>query len=114
MKRSADWLAWSLQFIAGLIVGALFGDGINSQPRKYGGGSWLASEQGSTFIWGAALIGAGLASFYGDRLWWGYSYRVIPPLDMEHSNTSRLVSMVAGVIGSILVLTTILRHFGVF
>ncbi|CAN5870744.1 hypothetical protein BH11VER1_BH11VER1_35890 [soil metagenome] len=114
MKRGADWLAWSLQFIAGLVIGALLGCAIISKSRRFGGGWWLASEHVSTFIWGAALVGAGLASFYGDRLWLGSSYRVIPPDGIEHSYTSRIVSIVTGALGGVLVVTSILRHFGAF
>lgn len=113
MNRGADWLAWFLQFIAGLVAGALVSVAIISR-RRFGGGWWLASQQVPTFIWGTALIGAGLASFYGDRLWLGSSYRVIPPDDIKHSDTSRIVSIITGALGGILVLTAILRHFGVF
>lgn len=114
MKRGADWFAWSLQFVVGLPVGALIGFAIISRGRRFGGGWRLASDQVSIFLWGAALIGAGLASFYGDRLWLSSSYRVIPPDDIKHSNTSRIVSTATGALGCILVLTATLRHFDVF
>lgn len=114
MKRGADWLAWFLQFIVGLAVGALVGLVMISRRRRYGGGFWLDPEQVSTFIFGAALICAGLASYYGDRLWLGSSYRVIPPDGIRHSDTSRILSIIMGLLGGILVLTALLRHFGVF
>jgi hypothetical protein len=63
---------------------------------------------------GAALIGAGLASFFGDRLWIGNSYRVIPPDDFEQSETSRDVSIVIGTLGGCLILRVILQHFAIF
>lgn len=111
MKRSADWLAWSLQFVVGLAVGAFIGVAIISRRRRFGSGWWLAPEQASFFICGAALLGAGLASFYGDRLWLGSSFRVIPPKDIEHSKASRIVSIVTVFAGSITLASVILRHF---
>jgi hypothetical protein len=99
MRQRADWLAWSLQFIFGLIVGTFFGFGIIAKSHRRGGGWWLASEQVSIFLSGAALIGAGLASYYGDRLWLGSSYRVIPPDDMKQSRISRIISIVTGTLG---------------
>lgn len=113
MERGADWLAWILQFIVGLVVGAIVGLVIISRGR-YSRGIWLDPEQVSTFIFGAALVGAGLASYYGDRLWLGSSYRVIPPDGIKHNETSRMASMVTGLLGGILVLVSLLRHFGVF
>jgi hypothetical protein len=112
MKRGADWFAWSLQFIVGLVIGAFIGVATIARRRTLGGGWWLASDQVSTFIWGAALIGAGLASFYGDRLWLGSSFRVIPPDGIKHSDTSSMVSILTGLLGVVLVLRAILRHFG--
>ena len=112
MKRGADWLAWSLQFVVGLVVGAFIGLAIISRSRSFGGGLWLVSEQVSTFICGMALIGGGLASFFGDQLWVGSTYRVIPPDGIKHSSASRIVSVVTGVLGGILALTSVLQHFG--
>lgn len=112
MKRSADWLAWSLHFVVGLAVGAFIGVAIVSRRRRFGSGCWLAPEQAPFFICGAALLGAGLASLYGDRLWLGSSFRVIPPTDIQHSNTSRILSIVMVFAGSITLAAVILRHFG--
>jgi len=98
----------------GLVIGAFIGLAIIARRRRLGGGWWLASDQVSTFIAGAALIGAGLASFYGDQLWLGSSFRVIPPDGIRHSDISRMVSIVTGMSGVVLVLTAILRHFGFF
>lgn len=113
MKKSANWLNWSLQFLAGLLVGGFIGYAIVSKRRRFGGGWWLAPECVSMFLWGAALLGAGLASFYGERLWWGSLYRVIPPDEMEHSRSSRVASIATGALGCILIAVSILRHFGV-
>ena len=83
MNKRADWFAWALQFLVGLVVGALF-----SVLFIHGGGRRLPLiplETAPTFVLGAALIGAALASYYGDQLWIGDSYRVGPsPLKNGH------------------------------
>lgn len=110
MKPGADWLAWSLQFVAGAIAGILLGlailgsrNGLNSY--------WLGADLIPPFLAGSALVGAGLASWHGDRLWMGRSFRVIRPDGVAHSRTSRLASLVAVVAGGLVVATVILRHF---
>jgi hypothetical protein len=110
MKRGADWLSWSLQFIAGSVVGAVGGLYILSRASRY----HLTSEDVVTLILGGALIGAGLASFYGDRLWIGLSYRVIPPDDIEQSETSQILSMATGALGVCVLLRDFLHHFQIF
>jgi hypothetical protein len=110
MKKSADWLAWSLQFIAGLFVGAILALYITRR-------SWYAPTAASQHILmpiiGAALIGAGLASYFGDRLWFGASYSIIPPDEIRHSATSRTVSVVTIAVGGSMVLLSLLLNFHV-
>ena len=115
MKRGADWFAWILQFIVGLVVGALFGFALLYLKfgRRRGGGSpifKIAPDQVSTFVWGAALIIAGLASLLGDRLWLGSSYTRILPDGLTHSRVSRFISIVTMVLGGILFLSAIFRQ----
>jgi O-antigen/teichoic acid export membrane protein len=97
MKPGADWLAWTLQFVFGLLVGA--GSGVYFLSR-FGRSRDIESPEFMTFIGGAALVGAALASLYGDWLWLGDSYRVIPPQDMQHSDVSKIISVLTGVIGA--------------
>lgn len=115
MKRGADWFAWILQFILGLVVGALFGfallylkfgrrRGVESPVFK------IAPDQVSTFVWGVALIIAGLASLFGDRLWLGSSYNEMLSDDTKHSRVSRIISIVTIVSGSILIHAAIFRQ----
>lgn len=110
MNKRADWLAWFLQFFFGLVAGALCSGvfirgGYRSIPL-------IARETSPTFILGAALIGASLASRYGDVLWVGDSYRVIPPVEPRHSTASRRASLIVGGVGGLLVLIALVRSFG--
>ena len=109
MKTGADWLAWLLQFVAGSIAGILLGLvmlGSRSGQRSL----WLGTDLIPTFLKGWALVGAGLASWYGDRLWLGRSFRVVRPDGVKHSKTSRIASLTAAVAGGLLVARTILLH----
>ena len=110
MKKGADWLAWSLQFLAGLFVGAILALYITRR-------SWYSAAAASQYILmpiiGAALIGAGLASYFGDRLWFGASYSIIPPEDIQHSATSRTVSVIAIALGGAMVLLALLLNLHV-
>lgn len=115
MKRGADWFAWILQFILGLVVGAIFGFAL--LYLKFGARRGeespvfkIAPDQVSTFVWGAALIIAGLASLFGDRLWMGSSYTSILPDGLTHSRLSRIISIVTIVLGGILFLSAIFRQ----
>ena len=110
MKQGADWLAWSLHFVFGLFVGPVVGIFFITRRRH---SDWIASEDIPAFFFGAALIGAALASFYGDRLWGESSYRVIPPNEFRQSVKSRIASITTGVIGCILVLVPVLKYSSV-
>jgi hypothetical protein len=112
MNERADWLAWSLQFLLGLVVGGVLSvifirGGRRSIPL-------IAREDAPLFMLGAAFIGAALASHYGDALWLGNSYRVSPPDKPRHSLASVWASRVVGLIGGLLVLVALVRSFGLF
>jgi uncharacterized membrane protein YeaQ/YmgE (transglycosylase-associated protein family) len=108
--KGADWLGWSLQFILGLIVGCVLGAVLITRRRH---GFWMASEAIPAYLFGSALIGAAIASYHGDRLWLGSSYRIIPADGIRHNAKSRAASISTGVVGGILVLAAILKHFAV-
>lgn len=108
--KGADWLAWALQFILGLIVGLIFGAVLILRQRH---SFWMAAEAILAYFLGAALLGAALASYYGDRLWLGSSYRIISADGIRHSGKSRAASISTGVVGGILVMAAILKHFAV-
>ena len=85
MKTAANWLAWTLQGICGLVVGAVAGLVLISRGRA---GLWVPPELIPQFVLGTGLVGAGLAARYGDRLWMGDSYLLIPPDEPAQSNFS--------------------------
>jgi hypothetical protein len=109
MKTGADWLAWLLQFAAGLVAGLLLGLvilGSRSGMRSI----WLGKDLIPAFLTGWALVGAGLASWHGDRLWLGRSFRVVRPDGVTHSRTSRIASLTAAAAGGLLVARVMLLH----
>lgn len=107
-NRQADWLAWSLQYLAGLIVGAVIG--VASTGRRHNL-SLLAPDLLFPAMGGAALIGAGLASLLGDRLWIGSSYKFIPPDAPRHSLLSRMLSFLSMRAGAALIGLTLFTNF---
>jgi ABC-type sulfate transport system permease component len=110
-SNSADWLSWVMQAIVGLVVGALAGLTLASRGRA---GGWRIDESLLLpFILGTALMGAALASHYGDRLWIGDNYRVIAPDGVQHSRSSQFLTFFLGILGLILTLSAILRQVGV-
>ena len=110
MKTGADWLAWALQFIAGLLVGLLFGLAILGS-RRGSRSYWLEQEFVPLFLAGSAFVGAGLASWHGDRLWLRRSYRLVRPDGVMHSRASRTASLMTAVAGGLLVVRAIFHHF---
>jgi hypothetical protein len=93
----ADWLAWSLHLIFGLVVGAGCG--------FYLALEWLPADfaragQVVAFAAGVALVTGGAASHWGDALWMGRS--LFGPAEHPRDATSAAVSMVIGAIGAAL------------
>lgn len=113
-KPQADWLAWILHYLFGLVVGALAGLWLAAPGLRGSHWHWLAFEHYPLFLSGAALIGGCLGSLYGERLWTGLNYHVIPPDGIEHSALSRLLSIASGATGAGLVLLAVLRNAGVW
>lgn len=106
--QKADWLGWILQFIFGFFPGILVGFIVISRRRH---GWWINGELVPYFILGAGLLGAALASHYGDRLW--MEYRVIPLDQNPQSRISILLSVLIGLAGVGLMGFAILKHAGV-
>ena len=76
MNRRADWVAWGFQFVLGLLFGGLASAVLI--VRATGWDSMTAPGLLLRAV-GGGLLGAALASYYGDRVWLGSAYKVIPP-----------------------------------
>lgn len=115
MKNKADWLGWSMQLVFGLILGGVLG--VIVWLRRHNG-TWLAEDRVLPFLAGCALIGAGLTSHYGDRIFYGLfqetSYRVIPPDAPERNAASRCCSVLLGLGGVGCVVMALRGNFGLF
>lgn len=112
-NKRADGLSWILHFVFGAVVGALAGLAFGTSGRRRSYQRWLEIELLSEFVLGCALLGAGLGSFFGERLWTGLSYHVIPPDGIEHNLTSRILSSLCGIAGAALIAKVLLSIRGV-
>ena len=109
-QREADWLGWSMQFVFGYVVGWLFSyTFIEGRRRSI---PLISRETAHVFSAGIGLIVAALASRYGDQMWLGSSYRMIPPDAPQQSRVSVAASLVTGCIGGILVVVALARTYG--
>jgi hypothetical protein len=107
-NRPADWLAWSLQYLLGLIVGAVIG--VASTGRRHTL-SLLAPDLLFPAMGGAALLVAGLASLLGDQLWMGSLNKVIPQDAPSHSPLSKALSFLSMGVGAVLIGLTLFINF---
>lgn len=111
-ENKADWVAWTLQFIVGAFVGMVVGILPFSKNRRGGPLLTIDSHILLIFLLGTSLIGAGLASLKGDRLWIGQNYRCIPPDAPKQTRASVTASYVTGISGSLLVVVSLLFQTG--
>ncbi len=106
-KRGTDWLSWILQGIAGAVVGTLLGFLIIARRRH---GFWLDAGLILPFLTGAALIGLGLGSLVGYKLWDGGT--CVFPLDAPRiTGFGQALSFLLTSAGIILALVTLGRQF---
>jgi len=106
----ADWLAWTLQFIFGGVVGWVFAFYVISCRYTRGSSYLLESSDVMPFLIGAAFLGGALASYYGDRLW--MEDRVIPNDPVPQSYNSFACSVTIGAVGVGLMVCAIFRTIG--
>jgi len=110
-KTPADWLAWALQFLLGLVAGVIVAAIIVMRTRV---GFSMQAGALVAFFCGGALVGGALASYHGDRLWLGHSTRIIAPNGLRQSSASRMASMATGAAGAALVVGAFLKHCGLW
>jgi hypothetical protein len=108
MKRRANWIGWTMHGFLGLLVGA--GIGLFIIHRR-GGVFWIDNDLIAPFLIGAACIGAGLGSRYGDRLWIGDNYHMLPPDEPEQSHLSDWLSWCLVGAGIATCVVTVLKQF---
>lgn len=107
-NRQADWLAWSLHYLLGLVVGAIL---CAAGAARRQSNTWLPAHIFLPFVIGGSLIGAGLASLLGDRLWMGSHYKGFPPEGPRHSLFSKSLSFLSLGIGAILAASVLVARF---
>jgi hypothetical protein len=103
MNRNADWVAWVLQWIVGFVVGLIIALGGLKDAT-------IPMSDTGTLAVSIGLIVAGLASYYGDELWFQGSYRVIPPDEIPHSQASKAASIATGLAGAVGLLFVYLKY----
>jgi hypothetical protein len=111
MKRNGDWVAWALQFVAGMIAGGILGFAMVLKTAS-GRSRLLADDQTSTFLWGLALIGGALAGAFGDRLWLGERYQILDPDEPNLNLPMRVVNWTIAAVGTLLCLSALLGSRG--
>ena len=108
MKAQANWLAWTLHGILGCFIGLAVGFYLIIRRR---GGELLDDHLILPFLIGSSLIGSGLGSRFGDRLWIGGNYRILAPEAPEQSPLSDWLSWSLVAIGVATCVVSVLKHF---
>jgi hypothetical protein len=90
-----------MQAVFGAVVGVLVEYYFLGDVGLFNTCGWLLPTAGS------ALLGAGLGSLLGDRLWIGDNYHLLPPEEPQHSPLSRILSqwLIAGGVATLVVAT---------
>ena len=88
-----DWLSWSLQAIFGLAAGGIIGVAIYFQVCR------INTDHMKMFICGSGLIGAGLGSFFGDRLWMQLESKYEMPQNVKAGIIANIISWTMVLIG---------------
>lgn len=104
-RPPADWLAWALHFVFGLIVGAAGGLYVVARLLR---GSVLDHEGCVWAVVGASLLTAAAGSHWGDRLW--HRPSVWSGDEPPRSLVSAVVSGFFALSGSVAIAWAILPH----
>ena len=110
-SKQADWIAFVMHSIVGAFVGCILGYYLITE---YAIGLLRNGMLPVPFFLGCALVGAGLGSRLGDKLWIGLNYKVIPPDGPRHSSRSYFMAIFLTCLGAILVGLTLWKHLASF
>ncbi len=108
MTKKTDWVAWILQAVVGLLVGAVVGFMLSHQRN---GMPWLNSRCVKPFIAGISLFTSGLGSIYGDTMWIQMDYKIFPPEGVRAGTGGRALSASLLIAGGILSGLALITHF---
>ena len=104
-KPRADWTAWTFHLIFGAFIGGVLGFYLAARMYR------ISLVEGADMLWvacGVSLLAAGLGSHFGDRAWMRPSlFDAEPP---PRSDTSKLFSIIFGVVGAVLILAPCATH----
>lgn len=104
-KPRADWTAWSLQLVFGLIVGACIGYLIWGRMLHL---DMIGREQWPGIVFSVALVVGAITSRRGDRAWFRAS--LFDPEPPPQNPASKAASVVIGSYGVLLFGLTLLNH----
>ena len=74
-EEKTNWISWTLQGLLGLICGLYEGFAL-SHTRD---GPWMQPGCTGLFVWGATLLGMGIATIYGTSCGCNFRTRPIRP-----------------------------------
>lgn len=106
-EDKTNWVSWILQGLLGSICGLYFGYEL-SHTRD---GPWMRPGCTATFIWGAILLGAGIATIYGDQLWMQFPNQTYPPEKVASGRIGKFLSYALCGTGAGLVATALILNW---
>jgi hypothetical protein len=106
-EEKTNWISWILQGLIGLICG-LYGGFALSHTRD---GPWMQPGCTALFVWGATLLGAGIATIYGDQLWLQFPNQTYPPEKVPSGRVGKFLSQALCVAGTALIVAALIRNW---
>ena len=106
-EEKTNWISWILQGLLGLICG-LYGGFALSHSRS---GPLLQPGCTALFVWGATLLGTGIATIYGDQLWMQFPNQTYPPEKVASGRVGKFLSYSMCAIGAGLVVAALIMNW---
>ena len=106
-EEKTNWISWTLQGLLGLICGLYAGFAL-SHTRD---GPWMQPGCTALFVWGATLLGMGIATIYGDQLWMQFPNQTYPPEKVASGRVGKFLSQALCVAGTALVIVALIRNW---